>query len=338
MSKQNIIVGDIGATKCAAAIVEYDNNAQELSCKKKLFIKLKDHQSLHELFHNIESQLKIKMSDANAICIGAAGMYDGERLLLESGYPYDMCFAQLAKESRWAPFTIIHDYAPIICATFTSHVAKPAHIKKLNQCEINPYGRRVALGIGTGLGLKDGVLFSNGDFWLGTNEMGHIGTTHPPMTDHYYLNRHKELISYLHAAGVLKPDEPLSFEKILSGRGVVRLHQFIHRNSDQLTPEEIGKIIRDGHAQETLEIFAWYLGLFIGTVQLTFMPDGGIWITGGVALNHLEAFDSPEFFKGIEASPAYLDQRKQFPLNVLCHTDHAFMGGAYYAVKRLLHL
>ena len=76
MSKQNIIVGDIGATKCAAAIVEYDNNAQELSCKKKLFIKLKDHQSLHELFHNIESQLKIKMSDANAICIGAAGMYD----------------------------------------------------------------------------------------------------------------------------------------------------------------------------------------------------------------------------------------------------------------------
>lgn len=338
MSNKKIMVGDIGATKCAAAIVEYNCETKNLSCKKQFSTKLKDHQSLHALFDKIESHLATKMTDVDAICIGAAGMYNGERLLLESGYPFDMTFADLAKKSKWAPFTIIHDYAPIICATFTSHVEKPQHIKQLNNSTINPFGRRVALGIGTGLGLKDGVLFPNGDFWLGTNEMGHIGTTHPPMTDHYYQTRHKELISYLHAAGVLQAHEPLSFEKILSGRGVVRLHQFIHRNSDQLTPEEIGQIIRDGHAQETLDIFAWYIGLFIGTVQLTFMPDGGIWITGGVALNHIEAFDSPEFFKGIEASPAYLDHRKQFPLAVLRHTDHAFMGGAYYAVKRLLNL
>lgn len=338
MSNRNIIVGDIGATKCAIAIVEYNQDTKNLSCKKQFSTKLKDHQSLGALFDKIESQLEIKMSDADAICIGAAGMYNGERLLLESGYPFDMTFAHLAKNSHWAPFTIIHDYAPIICATFTAHINSSNHIKPLNTATINPYGRRVALGIGTGLGLKDGVLFPNGDFWLGTNEMGHIGATHPPLADEYYLSRHKELTSYLHAAGVLHHNEPLSFEKILSGRGVVRLHQFIHRNAEQLTPEEIGQIIRDGHAQETLEIFSWYLGLFVGTVQLTFMPDGGIWITGGVALNHIDAFDSPEFFKGIEASPAYLDQRKQFPLAVLKHTDHAFMGGAYYAVKRLLAL
>ncbi len=338
MSKKTIMVGDIGATKCATAIVEYDSETKNLSCKKQFSTKLKDHQSLQFLFDKVESHLAIKMSEVDAICIGAAGIYNGEQLLLESGYPFDMVFANLAKKSNWAPFTIIHDYAPIVCATFTTHIDSPHHIKSLNDCKINQFGRRVALGIGTGLGLKDGILFPDGNFWLGTNEMGHIGITQPPMTDHYYLTRHKELIVYLHAAGVLKQHEPLSFEKILSGRGVVRLHQFIHRNTEQLTPEEIGQIIRDGHAQETLDIFAWYLGLFISTVQLTFMPDGGIWITGGVALNHIEAFDSPEFFKGIEASPAYLDQRKQFPLTVLQHTDHAFMGGAYYAVKRLLNL
>ena len=198
------------------------------------------------------------------------------------------------------PFTIIHDYAPIVCATFTSYIDSPQNIKQLNNYKINQFGRRVALGIGTGLGLKDGGLFANGDFWLGTNEIGHIGITHPPLVDHYYLTRHHELITYLHTAGVLQHNEPLSFEKILSGRGVVRLHQFIHRNTEQLTPEEIGQLIRDGRAQETLDVFAWYLGLFVGTVQLTFMPDGGIWITGGVALNHIETFDSPEFIKGIQ--------------------------------------
>ena len=106
--------------------------------------------------------------------------------------------------------------------------------------------------------------------------------------------------------------------------------------SEALSPEAVGIAMRSGTIPETSRAFAWYLGLFIGTMQLTFMPEGGIWLAGGVTARHLEAFDYPEFHQAIEASPAYLQQRAHYPLGVLCNHDMALIGGAYYAVKRLL--
>lgn len=336
MTKKNIIAWDLGATKCAAALVEYDQEKNLLNCKIDASVKIKSCQSLADLTAQLESSLGMPIEETDAVCIGAAGQYDGEYLKLESGYPYPMGFAKLIQQQNWPKTAIIHDYSPIVCATFTSYMEQPENIKRLNTYAINPYGRRVTLGIGTGLGLKDGILFSNGDFWLGTNEMGHIGVPTPPLADKVHQERHRELLAFLRSEGVLQANEPLTFEKLLSGQGLVNLHAFFHPNTKNHSPEEVGMLVGDGQADETLALFAWYLGLLVGTVQLTFMPDGGIWITGGVILNHLQIFDYPEFFQGLEASPAYLQQRQQFPLGILCNPQHAFMGGAYYASKRLL--
>ena len=332
---KKIIAWDLGATKCAAAIVEYRKN-NAFQCKKRACVKIQSHTSLDELSTALENLLEIKMTDADSICIGAAGQYDGEYLQLAAGYPYPMGFAALAKQQQWPPFAIVHDYSPVICATFTSYIEETKNIKSLNQAKTNPLGRRVALGIGTGVGLKDGLLLTNGDFWLGTNEVGHIGITTPPLTEKIYLERHHDLLRFLRSDGLLKENETLTFEKILAGRGIVRLHSYFDRHAKYRTSEEIGNLVRRGQANETLATFAWYLGLLVGTVQLSFMPDGGLWLTGGVILNHLEIFDHPDFYNGIESSPAYLNLRQQFPLAVLCNTEHAFMGAAYYASKRLM--
>ncbi len=332
--QKKIITWDLGATKCAAAVVECDE--ENFHCRAQCHVKIRDANSLLELSRQLEAQLDIRMQDVDAICIGAAGQYDGEYLQLSSGYPYPMHFAQLAKQENWPRFAIIHDYSPIVCATFTSYIEKPTNIKAINSAKINTHGRRIALGIGTGVGLKDGILFADGNFWLGTNEIGHIGIITPPKAEKTHLERHEDLIKFLRSEHILHDDETMTFEKLLAGAGIVRLHSYFDRHAKNKSAEEIGALIRAGKANDTLATFAWYLGLLIGTVQLSFMPDGGIWITGGVALNHLEAFDHTDFLAGIEASPAYLNLRREFPLAVLCNTEHAFMGGAYYARRRLL--
>lgn len=94
--------------------------------------------------------------------------------------------------------------------------------------------------------------------------------------------------------------------------------------------------MREGKTVELINAFAWYLGLFIGTIQLIFLPEGGIWMTGGVTLRHLDIFDNENFYSGINASPAYLNQRSQYPLGIFTNQDHALIGGGYYAVKRLM--
>lgn len=335
MIKQ-IIAWDLGATKCAAAVVEYNDQDNQLRCKKQGTIKIRSCDSLEDLSKKIEALLDTSMTEVAAICIAAAGQYDGKHLHLEEGYPYPMGFASLSQQKRWPKFAIIHDYSPIVCATFTSYIEEPQNIKRLNAAAANPYGRRVALGIGTGIGMKDGILLENGDFWLGTNEIGHIGVVTPPLANPDDLKRHEAFLQFLRSEKIISEQEPLTFEKLLANQGIVRIHSFFDRHACDKSPEEIGELVRSRQAEETLSLFAWYVGLLVGTVQLAFMPDGGLWITGGVALSHLEIFDHPDFFNGIATTPAYKHLREQFPLGLLCGQEHAFMGGAYYVTKRLL--
>lgn len=331
-----IITWDLGATKCNAGLIEYHTDNNQLNCKKTFSIKLKATTSLPELIFRLQEGLDFSFAEADAICIGAAGFYNGSELLHTCAYPYRMNFATIANHQKWPTYAIIHDYASIICATFTSYMNDPKNVKRLNNALVHPHNRRVALGIGTGLGIKDGILFSNGDFWLGQNEIGHIGIIHPPIASTDYLSRHKEILSFLKKKFAHSHNISLTFEKILTGQGTANLYEFFYSSHPILSPEEIGEKMRAGLLPELLHTFAWYLGLFTGTVQLTFMPEGGIWITGGVVMNHLEAFECADFYAGITASPAYIEQREQYPLGVLCNHEHALIGNAYYAIKRLM--
>lgn len=331
MSHQDFIVWDLGATKCAAAHMRYTEKNREYSCIKQHYLRLKDCQSLEELIDNVEAHLDIRMSQVDGICIGAAGQFDGQILKLEKGYPYPMNFSELARKRGWKNWQVVHDYIPVLCATFTSYMNHSENLKIINKGEMDYFGRRVVFGVGTGLGMKDGVLLKSGELWMGTNEVGHIGIPHPPLVDEGIRERHREFINFLRSDKAYGNDKPITFEEILTGRGTSSLHQFLTGEAN-LSPEELGTQLRHGWHQPTLKLFAWYLGLFVGSLQLIFMPSGGIWITGGVVLRHLEAVEQPEFLLGIQASPAYRNEREKFPLGVLANSDHAFYGGAFYAL------
>lgn len=334
MENKQIIAWDLGATKCCAGLVTYDQETDDLHCVRHCKVKLKETTSLLDLIQHLEQKLEFAHQDADCICIAGAGCYDGGTLLLENAYPYHMNFASVAHEQKWPRFDIIHDYAPIVCATFTSYMHKEGNVKKLNENPIQQYGRRVAFGIGTGLGMKDGVLLSNGDFWLGQNEVGHTGVTCPPTADPEYRKLHFEFMHYLERC---EPQNAIiTYENILTGQGTVNLYRFFYPDAAESTPEEVGINMREGKVPEMVNAFAWYIGLFAGTVQLTFMPEGGVWMTGGVSISHLDVFDLPAFQLGIAASPAYWAQRQRFPLGVLCNHEHALVGCAYYAIKRLM--
>jgi len=331
-SQKVIIAWDLGATKCTAGLLTLEKD-QQLVCHNTRTIKLKEAVSLADLVGQFDKAFDFPMANADAICIGAAGHFDGQRILHENPYPYPMTIQQIAEKQHWPAYAVIHDYASIVCSTFTNHVHESENVQRLNNCPINPYGRRVAFGIGTGLGLKDGILLPSGDFWLGHNEMGHIGIASPPQAVESDAVRHRFLVDYFTYAF---PHQAVTFENVLSGEGLVRLYRFLHPEVHAISPEEVGHKLQTEQEPELLDLFAWYAGLFAGTVQLSFMPSGGLYITGGVALNNIKMFSHPAFERGIQASPAYLAQRKTYPLAVLCNAENALYGCGYYAAKRLL--
>ncbi|MCD8499701.1 MAG: glucokinase [Gammaproteobacteria bacterium] len=332
---KTFVVWDLGATKCAAALIHFDVEMDKFNCICSTRVPLRDCSSLDELVTQIEHRLHYTMSHADAICIAAAGRYNGHHIELEARYPYPMDIARIEKQQQWKNIEIIHDYAAVACATFTSYLQQPANIKTIVDGALDPFGRRVVFGVGTGLGLKDIVLLANGDFWLGSNEAGHIGLTLPPKANTADQQRHNDFIDFLKRERGLPQGNVLTFEQVLSGRGVARIHHFLtgHR---QMTPEEISHTMTQGKNMETMKMLAWYLGLFISTVQLMFMPSGGIWFTGGVILKNMGVCDQAELFEGIYSCPAYQKEREKFPLHVMVGPEYALMGCAYYASRRLI--
>src|SRR3990167_3594459 len=102
--KKNIIAWDLGATKCAAGIVEYDAANDSYFCKKETQLKLTNPSSLDDLIKQIEANLGLLFHDADAVCISGAGFYDGSPLIHANDYPYPMHFAQIAKDRQWPKF------------------------------------------------------------------------------------------------------------------------------------------------------------------------------------------------------------------------------------------
>lgn len=319
MSKQ-ILVWDLGATKCKAGIVRAQNDGDSLKCEKSCTIGLDSVDSLATLMRSVEQRLGVTHSHVDGITIGAAGIYDGSVLKLERGYPFPMPIADIASANNWAPFAVVHDYVPLVCASFYPDL----ETMKIHERNPERYGRRVALGIGTGLGLKDGILKPNGDFWLGMNEMGHIGLCSTHAVPAHLRSIHREMC----LSGA-------TFEDILSGQGMLHLHHALSGLSS-LDPEELGALVRAGEAQETLGAFAFYVGLFVGTVQLCFMPSGGIFMAGGVLLKHSELFSCEEFYQGLWALPAYRTERERFSVQLITDDNAALIGAAHFAMKRLL--
>lgn len=335
MNCHNIIAIDLGATKCAAGIIEFQVETHAFTCRQTTHVLLADTVSLEDLIMQIEMGLGIALNNADTVCIGAAGQYDGRTLHhLQGVYPYPMPFADLAASQHWPPFAVIHDYDTVVCATFTSYMNDPANVLRLDDCQPDPHARRVTMGLGTGLGLKDGILLPDGNFWLGKNEIGHIGIINPPLADKSRIIQHAELMRFLRMQNATSHQQT-TLENILTGRGIAALYQFLYPDREPATPESAGEAMQQGKTPELLDLFAWYLGLFTGSVELIFMPQGGIWITGGVAIKHLPAFTHPAFTAGRKASPAYKKEREVYPVGVLKNPEHALIGAGFYAVRRI---
>lgn len=333
---RHILSLDLGATKCAAGIIEHQADSNTYICLRDTQVKLTETSSLTDLIRQLENRLNVKARDLDAVCVGAAGQFNGQELIHLAGvYPYSMPFAKVAAKEEWPSYRVLHDYDTVMCATFTSYMADTANVLYLRQPTNSPYKRRVTLGLGTGVGLKDGILFPDGNFWLGKNEMGHIGISHPPTASADTLRLHRELLQYLRKQESIAAHQPVTFENVLTGRGLVHIHNFLYHDHVD-NGAEVGDKLASNHASELMDAFAWYLGLFIGTVELSFMPESGTWITGGVALKNPGVFDNPNLTTGIEASPAYLQERSAYPLGVLLNPQHALIGGGYYAMNKLL--
>ena len=186
-------------------------------------------------------------------------------------------------------------------------------------------GSRVVLGPGTGLGVAGLVRAQH--VWVPVpGEGGHVDMG--PRSERDY-----QIFPFL------EPIEGrISAEQLLCGRGIVNIYRAVcaadgvdpvWSNPADVTAHALSG--QDAKADETLTLFATYLGRLAGDMAVIFMARGGVFLAGGISQKILPALKRPEFRAAFEDKAPHTELMANIPTFVVTHPLAALAGLAAYA-------
>lgn len=146
---------------------------------------------------------------------------------------------------------------------------------------------RVVVGAGTGLGVA-WIQGANQASCSYSTEGGHIDFA--PVDD-----RQIDLLKFL-----MRRYEHVSYERLLSGSGLVALYEFCSENENsEIDAKWVNMEAEQGNpdAVSAMTLFVQIYGAYIGNLALVFKPEDGIYITGGIAAKTQKWMISEEFIK-----------------------------------------
>ena len=155
----------------------------------------------------------------------------------------------------------------------------------LNQGTHKDGATRVAVGAGTGLGVS-WMRGSGDDTAAWSTEGGHVDFA--PVDEPQI-----ELLKFL-----IERHGHVSYERLLSGAGLVALYQFC---SGEAAADIDGAWVHaqaesgNAAAARAMSLFVSIYGAFAGNLALLFKPEGGIYITGGIAAKIIPWMRSDDF-------------------------------------------
>ncbi len=134
----------------------------------------------------------------------------------------------------------------------------------------------------------------------------------------------------------------VSYERVLSGPGLVNIYRFLSRRQGQPLPEPLPapeEISRRGltgecpTCQEALEIFARLLGAEAGNLALRSLALGGVYLGGGIPAKILPKLREGSFLQSFLHKGRFTALVEKVPVYVILEEQAALQGAAWVALK-----
>ncbi len=177
-------------------------------------------------------------------------------------------------------------------------------------------GHRLVVGIGTGFGAA--ALTADGS--LLETEAGHADIAAVTASERRWLD-------------LLAPLGRCAIEQVLSGPGLLRLHEVISQK-----PLTLHEDLRRAHALgepaalRTLTAFSTWLGRTVGNLVLSHGAWGGVVLAGGVLERLGNAFDGDAFRQSFEDKAPFSSDLAAVPVWQVRHAQPALLGLARLAL------
>lgn len=322
-----ILAGDIGGTNTRLALFELEN--EELKEVAIDVYQSGQHGNLKEIVSEFIARHEVKIESA---CFGVAGpIKDGKSQV--SNLPWLVDSNILASLLDLKEVRLIND---LEANAHGIAALKPKDFVTLSGGSKNPTGNAALISAGTGLG-------EAGLYWDGrclqplASEGGHADFA--PRTE-----LEIEMLGYM-----LKSCDHVSFERVLSGPGLVNIYEFLVQRDGAIQPQWLRDELADGdHAAiisktalenrdelcvQALDMFVSIYAAEAANLALKVLATGGIFIGGGIAPKIIEKLKGPAFKESFLAKGRMASLLKDIPIKVIMNDKTALLGAARFATS-----
>lgn len=326
-----ILAGDVGGTKTILALYSQEKTGW-VCFKKKVFVsaEFNSFEALLDCFLRAESNLILR-----GLCIGVAGpVVNGD--CVTTNLPWVLSKKGIANQSGAACVQLLNDLE----ATAWGVLTMPEHdFEELNTSAKKSGGNLAILAAGTGLG-EALVIWDDEKHNVVATEGGH--------TD--FAPRNELEVGLLKYLLKIYP-EHVSYERVLSGQGLVNIYQYLKsikyaeadaRIEFQMSEKDPAAVIgeqgissNDALCNKALEMFCEIYGAEAGNLALKCLPRSGVVLAGGIAAKILPAITKGDFIRGYLAKGRNKTMLQDISVKVCLNPEAGLLGAAYYAERMI---
>lgn len=318
------IAGDIGGTKVRLAFYLEKNGLQCVHEEKYASHDFQDFPTLLRTFLKSICQPSIK----NAT-FGIAGPIEN-RTCKTTNLPWIISAEEIEKELSIQHVFLIND---LEANAWGLSCLKKEEFCLLNQ-GLEKKGNQALISAGTGLG-EAGLYWDGNSHFPFPSEGGHADFA--PVSEEQI-----DLLRYLK-----KKFDHVSFERVLSGKGIFHIYQFLIETK-QIKAKEFSKqeepqkfISEQGMKKECLacfkacEMFTEIYAAEAANLALKFLATGGLFIGGGIAPHFAPFFqEENRFMNAFLKKGRFNSLLKEMPVKVVMNDKTALLGAALYGKQR----
>jgi glucokinase len=328
-----VFSGDVGGTHARMLLTEFTDSGPKVI--KHISYNNSKYSSFADIISAFLAESKIDPKQIASACFGVAGPIVNGAVQF-TNLPWVIREGDIKTKLQNEKVELINDFSAI---GYGIEILRPEDYEVLQEGKPRKYGNVAFIGAGTGLGVGY-MTWCQGNYIVHPTEGGHVDFAPTNETQ-------MELLRYLK-----KKYHRVSFERVLTGQGLVNLYHFVRDNkmfgeeenpalrflieSDQ--PIDIAATIseyavkhKDIMAMRALDIFINVYGAAVGNLALTTLPYGGLYVVGGIAPKLLPQIKKSGFLEMFGDKGRMSKLIKDIPLYAVTNTDLGLHGAAVYA-------
>ncbi len=277
------------------------------------------HETLEAAIRTYLELKNLPMPRAGAL--GIANPITGDVIRM-TNHHWSFSISEMQRSLGLAQLNVINDFTALALALPS---IPPENLVQVGGTVAHAFAPKALIGAGTGLGVSGLLPTDTNDHWVAiAGEGGHVTLAAQNDTEYRVIELIRQRYGHVSA------------ERVLSGQGLVDLYLALRQLKKEAPVDVAGAAEitawalqdKDPLAQQSIEMFAGFLGSVTGDLALTLGARGGVYLGGGIVPRWLGWFETSNFRERFEAKGRFSTYLKDIPVWVINASESPALLGA----------